>query len=118
MEYTMIINGVDFSPYLKQNGVTQYEITRNTKSITTMDGTLYRSAVRKVGLRVPLVGVRDATLARLQAALTSPAAVTYTDKVSGVTEKTFHVSAPTATAAKVEGGNTWWSAISFTMEEQ
>lgn len=118
MQYTMFINSVDFIPYLRENGVQQYTITRNVKSVVTMDGTLFRSAVEKVGLRVQLREVRDENLAALTAALGHLVSVLYTDRKLGDVSKTFYVTGLTATTKTVRGGNTYWSGVSFTLEEK
>lgn len=118
MQYTMFINSVDFSPYLRENGVQQYTVTRNARSVVTMDGTLFRSAVEKVGLRVQLREVRDKNLADLTAALSQQVPVKYTDRKLGDVTKTFYVTGLTATTKTVRGGNTYWSGVSFTLEER
>lgn len=117
MLFNMTINGVDFTPYLRENGVNQYDISRIQKTVITMDGTLYRSDVKKRGIRVQLREVRDTILTDLFAALTSPATVGYTDLELGDVEKTFYVSGKSVNARTVKGGNTYWSGATFTLEE-
>lgn len=118
MEAKLIINGVDFAPWCKAGGVQQQYAIRRSREVVATDGTIYRREIKKRHLSVSLVELRDSTLRRLAGALASPATVTYTDAEHGDLVKTFLVSSPQATEKTVTGGNTYWSGVSFTMEEK
>ena len=118
MEAKLIINGVDFAPWCKSGGIQQQYAIRRSREVVATDGTVYRREIKKRHVSVSLMAIRDATLRRLSAALKSPATVTYTDLEYGNLTKSFVVSALQATEKTVLGGNTYWSGISFTMEER
>ena len=119
MEAKLVINGVDFAPWCKSGGIQQQYASRRSREVVATDGTVYRKEIRKRHLTVSLVEMRDASARRLLAALrTSPASVTYTDAEYGDLVKQFLISSPKETAKTVTGGNTYWSGISFTMEEK
>lgn len=118
MEAKLIINGVDFIPWCKRGGVQQSDVKRQSRTVTTLDGTLRQTETLKRSVRVELVELRDATLKRLAEALTSPATVEYTDKRLGDVTKLFYVSGPDATEKTIQGGNTYWSGVSFSLEER
>lgn len=118
MEAKLKINGVDFIPWVKEGGIQQTDIKRQSRSVVTLDGTLYQTEVIKRGISVNLVEMRDATLFRLTDALTNPAVAEYTDKNGGTLEKTFYISGPHVTEKTIMGGNTYLNGISFSMEER
>lgn len=119
MEAKLVINGVDFAPWCKSGGIQQQYATRRSREVVATDGTVYRKEIKKRTLAVALVELRDGTFQRLSAALrASPATVTYTDAEYGNLVKSFLISSPQETAKTVTGGNTYWSGISFTMEEK
>ena len=125
MEAKLVINGVDFAPWCKSGGIQQQYAIRRSREVVATDGTVYRKEIKKRQLTVSLVEMRDATadgntmppvlLAALRA---SPGRVTYTDAEYGEQLKLFLISSPQETAKTVTGGNTYWSGISFTMEEK
>ena len=118
MQAKLTINGVDFAKWCKEDGITQSDIVRQGRSVVVLDGTEYRGEIHKRGLQVSLVEVRDQTLRTLLAALTSPAEVAYTDMTGEDRQRVFYVSSPTATAKTVRGGNTYYSGVSFSLEER
>lgn len=118
MEAKLIINGVDFVPYCAANGIQQSDIVRRSVSVTTLDGTLHQRQIIKRQLSVSLVELRHETLETLTAALTSPAAVEYTDKSGADHSGTFYVSGPAATEKTIRGGNTYWTGITLTLAEK
>lgn len=119
MEAILIINGVDFTPWLLAGGLQQTEVPRLSRSIVTLDGVSHRQEVVKRGLAVSLVELRDTTWRRLRAALqTRPALVRYIDDAYGDTTRLFYVSGPAAAAKTVRGGHTWFQGASFTLEEK
>ena len=109
MQAKLIINGEDFSPWLRENGLQQTEIVRQGRSVVALDGTEYRGEVRK----------RDTTWQRLQTALRArPALVAYVDDSAGPAQGLFYVSGLTASAKTVRGGHTYFSGGAFTLEER
>ena len=72
MEAIFTINGVDFRPWCKENGVQQTDIVRRSRSVTTMDGTLHLHQTLKRGISVSLLEVRHETLMTIAQALTIP----------------------------------------------
>ena len=119
MQAKLKINGVDFSPWLKENGLQQTEIVRTGSSITTMDGMLHQTQIIKRGITVSLVELRDATWYRLMGALrTRPATVEYIDDEKGERSAAFYVVSPTATAKTVRCGITYFGGGTFSLEER
>lgn len=119
MEAILIINGVDFTPWLLAGGLQQTEIPRLQRSVITLDGVSHRQEVIKRGIAVSLVELRDGTWYRLRSALqTRPATVRYIDDVYGDTARLFYVSGPTAAAKTVRGGHTYFQGVSFSLEER
>ena len=97
----------------------QTDIVRRSRSVTTMDGTLHLHQTIKRGISVSLLEVRHETLMTIAQALTSPATVDYTDKTTGDrTGVVFYVSGPEATEKVIRGGNTYWSVVTFALEEK
>lgn len=118
----LIINGIDFTPWIAADGITQGVLPRVRQSIVALDGTEIRKEVEKQSIGVRLVDtVTDARAAALIGALKSaqPAAVTYTSK-DGMTHNSvrFYVSGLTGGEKTIVGGTTYWSGISFSLEER
>lgn len=118
MEAKVIINNVDFSPWIAEDGIEYSDISRQGREVTVLNGTLYKSEILKKGLDVSLVELRDSTLATLQNAITSPATVQFTTRDGQLVTRTCYVSDITATAKTVRGGNTYFSGVSFSVEER
>ena len=119
MQAKLKINGVDFSPWLKENGLQQTEIVRQGSGIVTMDGMLHQTQIIKRGISAALVELRDVTWYRLMEALrTRPATVEYIDDEKGERSAVFYVTSPTATAKTVRGGITYFSGGTFSLEER
>lgn len=118
MEVKLIINGVDFTPHLKQSGLQQYEIYRQQVEVIARDGTKYRTQTIKRGIQAQLMERRDEVWYRLRGALMQrPATVEYIDEAEGEMVKKFYIENPTASARIVRGGVTYFDGISLTMEE-
>lgn len=119
MEAKLKVNGVDFSRWIKAEGLQFERVSRQSRDVTTMDGTLYRSEISKQAISVELVELRDNTLALLKTGmLTSPATVEATDENGQTVTGTYYISGPSYTAKTVRGGNTYFSGVSFELEEQ
>ena len=61
MQAKLIINGVDFTPWILEEGMEQYELTRQERSVVGLDGIDYRSWVAKRGISVSLTRMKDTT---------------------------------------------------------
>lgn len=119
MEAKLIINNVDFSPWIIEGGLQHSKTYRQARDVVTLDGTLYRAQVVKRTIGVSLVEMRGTTLATLKAALVNPATVQFTDPDTGnLLTAVFYVSDPSEEAKTVTGGNTYYSGASFTLEER
>lgn len=119
MRAKLIINGVDFSPWILKEGLEQYEILRQERSVVGLDGIDYRSSVVKRGMNVSLTRMKDDTWRRLLGALRQrPARVEYVDDKYGDMMKLFYVSSPSATTRMVLGNTTYYGGGSFTLEEK
>lgn len=121
MQINLEINGVDFKPWLAENGIKYSPIERIRTSVITLDGTEHRKTVIKRQLEITLYDLPDSELALVQEAIdrSLPAVVNYTEKNGenrvGVL---CYVSDPEVTAQKVVAGITYWGQTTFTIEER
>lgn len=119
MRAILIINGVDFSPWLRSEGLIQTETVRRGRRIVDLNGTEHHDEIIKRSISASLVELKDTTWYRLVDALnTRPATVRYIDDRYGDTTRLFYVSAPTAAAKTVRGGHTYFTGGSFELEEK
>lgn len=117
MEAKLIINGMDVSPWLAREGLELTPLVRQSRSVVTLDGQEYRTEIVLHGIGARFVELRDNTLAAISRALTSPATVQFTDDLGETLTRTMYVTGPTVTARTVQGGNTYYSGVSITLEE-
>lgn len=118
MQANLTVNGFDFARWAQGDGVRQYDIVRQGREVIALDGASYRSQVLKRGISVALTEVRDATLAAMTAALAvSPATAVYTDRTGVEMTRRFYVSGLEGAEKTVRGGVTYWSGVTFTLEE-
>ncbi len=117
MQIKVNINGTDFARWAKEGGITQFPILRQSRSVTVLNGTLYRHDVEKRGISIGLVEMRDQTLQTLLSEITPLSTVEYTDKQSGNRTANFYVTVTGATAKKVVGGNTYYTGVTIELEE-
>ena len=118
MEIKIVINNTDFSPWIVEDGLGFSDIYRQSRDVTVLNGTLFRSQVKKQGISISLVELRDSTLALLESALTSPASVQYTLTTGYTASKTFYLTNYSRGVKRVKGGNTYYSGVSFELEEK
>ena len=120
MQLKLIVNGVDHSLWLAENGLVRSPLVRQSRSIVTLDGTEWRTDIKKHQLEASYVELRDSTLTKLKASLkaSSPATVTFTDDDGNDLTRTMYWSGPRVTAKKVKGGNTYYTGVSVTYEER
>lgn len=119
MRAILVINNVDFTPYLRSGGLQQTEVIRQGRSVVDLNGTAYRAEIVKRGISVGLVDMRDVIWYKLAAALRDrPAAVRYIDDRLGETTRLFYIAGPTSAAKTVRGGHTYFTGGSFELEEK
>lgn len=118
MQTALKINGVDFTPYIMSGGLVQTPILRQSRTVETIGGTLFKTEVEKRGISVQLVEVRDLTLTRLLDAVSQLSSVEYDDIRGYRRTAYFYVSVSNASAKRVVGGNTYYSGVSLEMEEK
>lgn len=119
MQVKLVINGMDHAPWLAENGLVRSPLVRQSRSVVTLDGTEWRTEIRKNQLEATYVELRDKTLATLVSTLTpNPATVLFTDNNGVDITRIMYISGPTVTAKTVRGGNTYYSGVSITLEER
>ena len=123
MRAQLVINGVDFADWLAEDGIQYSSVDRLRRSVVTLDGTEHRAMINKLKMDVTLMDLPGDELAKVEAAFSypnpNPALVNYTDK-SGIshTGAPFYSSGVTAGARRVIGNTTYWSGITFSLEER
>lgn len=121
MRVMLEINDVDFHDWLAEDGIKYSPIERVKRSVVCMNGKEFRKTIEKQKLDVTLLDMPDEELAKAEAALAKayPARVNYMDK-KGVehTGVLFYPSGISANIKKVIGTITYWTNITFSLEEQ
>lgn len=121
MKASLVINGFSIGPYIKQDGIKFSKVQRNSKQVTTWDGTLYEFGVSKNKFDVNLMSMPDSEWQTIcgYLYLRQPALVTYSDLDANVSyQGYFYVKDVTKTAHKAYGTTTEISNPSFTLEEK
>ena len=119
MQFSIRINGVDFTPYIQANGVSWEETTRVSRAVTTLNGTSYRAQISKQRASVNLTELRDRVWDCMREALqTRPATVEYTRPDGSAAVKIFYIVGLREPVRTVKGGNTYYRNIAFTLEEK
>lgn len=120
MQAKLIINGVDFAPFIVEGGIVQTDVERQGVQVVTLDGTLWSRVKRARGIRVSLRTLRDSFYHKASAALRpAQVSVTYTDRDTGKdVTGLFYVRERTAGIREVRGGNTYWNNAGFYLEAQ
>ena len=119
MKEILIINGHDYSRFIKRKG---YGWTRNDldseKTTRTKDGTMRRQKVTtKRKCSYELMNMTQADLARLDSDLSLETfSATYLD-IHGVQTRTFYSSSLSATCVDCSGDSAEWDSASFSMTE-
>lgn len=119
---SLTINNVSFNDWIKENGIRYSVAERVVKTIVTMDGTKHERKILKDILEVDLFDMPDSELYLVESALSSasPALVSYTTK-SGLSRSSvpFYVTSSISPTAKtVIGNSTYFTGLSFTIEEK
>ena len=118
MQAKLTINGVDMTPWLAREGLVHTPLVRQSRSVVTLDGREYRTEIVVHSIEVRFLELRDNTLAMIRAALSSPATVVFTDDFGKDLTRVMYVTGPSVTAKTVQGGHTYYSGVSITMEER
>lgn len=120
MRISLLTNGHQICDYIAQDGVDISTITRNEKSITTLDGTLYMRNVEKIQLNITCLDMSDSQWKTLCSYLTpSPITLSYTNLDNGTTiTGQFYVKDKKRKAKKTIGSLTYMTGLSFTLEEK
>lgn len=115
----LIINGVDFIPFLREGGVEQYPVVRQSVAVVYLNGDLTERRLEKRGMNLAALKLRDSHRETVMAALkaASPVVVQYTDQEMGERTAKFYVRDVKSNIKNIAGGNTWWNNITFTLEE-
>ena len=118
MQAKLTINGMDMTPWLAREGLVLTPLVRQSRSVVTLDGREYRTEIVMHSITAQFVELRDNTLGKIRAALSSPATVTFTDDFGNELTRVMYVTGPTVTAKTVQGGHTYYSGVSITLEER
>lgn len=128
MKASLIINGKEFGPFIKEEGIKFSKISRNSKSIITMDGTLYKTEKEAMKIQVDLLdmydnmtidGVEEGFSVLMSKLNTNPVVVSYSDFEKGtyIYNKEFYVSDLNyGTKTTLNEGLTFMSGASFSLE--
>ena len=118
MQAKLTINGMDMTPWLAREGLVLTPLVRQSRSVVTLDGREYRTEIVMHSITAQFVELRDNTLGKIRAALSSPATVAFTDDFGNELTRVMYVTGPTVTAKTVQGGHTYYSGVSITLEER
>ena len=115
---TLSQGSTDFSPFVAFDGVEQDWVERAGSSVVTLDGTLWKTGIRKRTLSVTLRDMWHEDLIALFSGVTALAAWSYLDENSGARTAYFYLSGPKVRQKLARGGKTLCSGISFSLEEK
>lgn len=117
---TLSRGNTDFSSYVALDGIEQGYTERAVASVVTLDGVLYKSAIKKRTLAVKLRDMLDTDLATLFYEGTGQAeSWTYLDANTGASRTAyFYLTGPVVKQTVARQGKTFCTGISFTLEER
>lgn len=115
---TLSQGSTDFSGYVKLDGVEQGYTERAGASVITLDGTLYKTSVKKRTLSVKLHDMYDTDLRTLFSGIAHLAYWAYLDADLGSRTANFYLTGPTVRQTVARQGKTLCTGISFTLEEK
>lgn len=119
MQTKLTINGLDLRPYIAEGGITQSETYRQSRSVTTLDGTLYQTEVIKRTLSISLLTMLDKAWMTVTAKLAvRPLEVLYIDDTLGERQALFYVTSMSSGIKQQRSGLTWYTGCSFELEER
>lgn len=108
----------NFSSFVALDGVEQGYTERAGASIVTLDGTLYKTSVKKRTLSVKLHDMYDTDLRTLFSGISQLASWTYLDADAGSRTANFYLVGPKVKQTVAREGKTLCTGISFTLEEK
>lgn len=121
MRIPLTINGVDFTQWIAEDGIAISPIERIRKSVVVLSGTEHRTTIEKDKIDVILLDLPDDEYKKAVNAIKAsyPAVVTYGNQAGQIRSSVlFYPTSPSAKAKKVVGNTTYWSGISFSLEEK
>lgn len=120
MEASVVINNVEFATWAKEDGITVTPILRREKTITTMDGTEYRSNIKKYQIDMEFVDMNEDTLQTLLAALATNPGYVIENMVTPGTSRYgyYYIDDTSFSAHKVVAGTTDFTGLSLTLVEK
>ena len=118
MQAILKINGIDFSHWIKEDGLQYGESYRQEREVVTLDGIMHRNRIKKMTISVELVELRDKTLQMLKGALLDLSEVEATNTEGVSITGSFYITDFSTSAKTVRGGNTYYSGTSFELEAQ
>ena len=120
MRISLVTNNHEICDYVAADGVSVSTETRNEKTVTTLDGTLYKSSVEKLKLSITCLDMSDSQWHTLSSWLKpSPITIAYTNLETGQTVSgLFYVTDRQYQAKKTVGTITYLTGISFTLTEK
>lgn len=109
----------NFSSYVALDGVEQGYTERAGSSVVTLDGTLWKTSVKKRTLSIKLHDMFDTDLSSLFSGISQLATWTYLDSDTGLSRTVqFYLSGPTVKQTVAREGKTLCTGISFALEEK
>lgn len=120
MRYSLIINGYEFGRYIPEGGVSITHVSRNEKSVVTMDGVRHTKKIEKRNFNVSLFDMPDNIFLYLCTFFyPNPALVQFTDFEQGIAiESLFYIDDPKHGVKRSIGDSSRIAGISFTLEEK
>ncbi len=119
MQITVKINGVDFSHWAVQNGISITPVYRQQMSMVTINGLKHEIRREKTVIKIQLCEMRDETLAALLKEVADLSEVEYTDiRVGRTRYAKFYAKIGTVTAKRVAGGHTYVGGVTIELEEK
>lgn len=120
MKQYLKLGDFDMSKWVARNGIRFANVERRASSYTTLDGTDHSAAIILRSISVSCVTMSEATAQTIFALLQNKyVQVSYVDPARGVqTGVWFKVSSASIAAKVVEGGRTFYSGLTFSLEER
>lgn len=114
----LIINGVDFAPYVSESGISwkRNDLEASSAGRTTMDGLMHRARVAvKITLEVSCLPLRDSDAHRLLRAIYPEFVdVTYQDPMDGLVTRKMYSNNVAVNLKRVErDGRFLWDGLKF-----
>ncbi len=120
MKTYLKIDDFDLSKWILRGGLKFSNIERRASSFVTLDGTDHSAALILRGITVTCGDMSESTCEEIYSRLQNKyVSVSYVDPARGEVEDAyFKVTAASIAAKVVEGNRTFYSGLSFTLEER